>query len=200
MKKIVSILAMLIAAEAGGYANDSSSSQSFIRVPNSIWEYGKHEMEKIPASELADKGIEYLAGYPWRGDHKNSALPKEFHGFRLDLNKDGHKEYFIDIEPFGGSGGAYFIILGNISKQWSVIGDFQGAFYLLPVKNGWHPIMVISRGGAEIYAKEYFEFFAGKYRERWMQNFVWGKITKQSIVKTNADRKKVKTKSSTWGD
>jgi hypothetical protein len=179
LKKIISILAMLIAAKAGGYANDSSSSQRFIRIPNSIWEYGKHEMEKIPASELADKGIEYLAGYPWSGDHKNPALPKAFYGFRLDLNKDGRKEYFIDIEPFGGSGGAYFIILGNINKQWLVIGDFQGAFYLLPVKNGWHPIMVISRGGAEIYAKEYFEFSDGKYRERWVQNFVRGKITKR---------------------
>jgi hypothetical protein len=179
MKNIIILFLSFLSALS--YADGSADLRRFLKVSNAV-KIDIYKIKKLPE----DKGIiEVLQGYysslKFKFKDFTYLPPKFYFGYKLDLNKDGRNEYFINIPCYSGTGGHYYIIISFINNKWKIIGNSQGAFSLLKIKNGWHPIIFIGRGGNELYAKILYEFSNGKYHKKWIRIFDHGKITKKTI-------------------
>ena len=159
------------------FADSTPEAKKFLNVPDAIWSYDVHKIEEFDKTNL-DKGIfNCLAQYSsWNLDE---SPPIGFKGFKIDLNNDGQMEYFIIHPHWGGTGGPYFFILSCIKDKWTVIGEFQGWFYLLPADKKWIPVICYGRAGQTYYRKSLLRFINGKYRETEVYIFDNGKITKE---------------------
>ena len=111
----------------------------------------------------------------------DGAAPGQLRGFAFDLKHDGRKEFFISNPARSGSGGVGYMVFAEISKKWSLIGEFQGAVYALATRRGWPRLVTIGRGGAQTWSKTYSEFKDGKYKDKMIERYENGTITKEPV-------------------
>ena len=135
---------------------------------------------EIPAlSDLPKELLAELGNYDL--GKAEGGVPTNLRGFAIDLNHDGKKEYFVANPALTGSGGVGYLVFAEISKKWSLIGEFQGAIYIFPVKKGWPRLVTIGRGGAGSWSKTYSEFKDGKYKDKMIERYERGTITKEPV-------------------
>jgi hypothetical protein len=178
--KLKSIAALTMFLVSSACADPTEDEEKFLKIEGADPSYRVREMETFKKADLPAGIIELMQGYDWGS--ADGSLPATFQGYRLDLNKDGQKEYFIET-IYGGSGGPAFMVLARIRDKWSVILDFQGGFGIVPTSTEWPEIVSTSRGGGGTYAKLHFEFEVGRYRETIRESYVRGTITKKVIPK-----------------
>lgn len=182
--KLTSIAALALFLVGSVCADPTEDEAKFLKIEGADPSYRVGEMETFRKADLPAGILELMQGYDW-GSAEGS-LPATFQGYRLDLNKDGQKEYFIKT-IYGGSGGPAFMVFARIRDSWRVILDFQGGFGIVPTATQWPKIVATSRGGGGTYGKLHFEFEAGQYRETLRESYVRGLITRKVIPKAAKD-------------
>src|SRR5688572_1061348 len=135
------------------YADPNAEEQTFLTVPGAAWRYDNGVPRVFQQTDLPAQLRTELEGYDWGTDE----TPKQFHGFTLDLNKDGKKEYFIET-IYGGSGGPAYLIFTSTGKGWRLIGDYQGVIHVMRAGRGWPAFIVTGRGGGGNFSKAVHKF------------------------------------------
>ena len=162
-------------------ADPSPEAWRFLRVLDAFWTSlpaSGLRSERFEASTLPPDLLKILTKYDWGGDEHR--LPESFVGLRMDLNDDGHFEYFL-VNPVGsGTGGPNYFVFSFTPKGWEIIADFQGWFCLVRSKGKWPTIVHCSRGGDEYYSKATLEFSGERYQTVSAERFERGAITKLS--------------------
>ena len=153
---------------------------AFLAVSGSIFSSLDIKEQEFKSQELPKKLLEYLSKIYW-GD-ENAKLPDSFNGYEADLNGDGKNEYLVRTRWGNSSGPVYLALLENEGGDWSQIGNFQGDFFLFPLKDGWCPIVSILRGDCDSYVKLLQEFSGGHYRSVWRKRYADGAITKNDTA------------------
>lgn len=182
--KLTSIATVIVLLVSSVSADPNEDEERFLKIEGADPSYRVREMETFKKADFPAGILELIQEYDW--GNADGSLPATFQGYRLDLNKDGQKEYFIET-IYGGSGGPAFMVLACIRDKWSVILDFQGGFGVVPTTAEWPKIVSTSRGGGGTYAKLHFEFEAGQYRETIHEAYIRGTITRKIIPKAAKD-------------
>jgi hypothetical protein len=159
-------------------ADPNPQEQAFLTVTGAAWHYTNAIPRAFQPLELPPGLLKQLEGYDWGTNA--GGLPNEFHGFTLDLNKDGKNEYFIET-IYGGSGGPDYMIFAQTSGSWRSIGCYQGVIHVMPAESGWPQLVTTSRGGGGNYAKIYHAFRSGRYEKTLVERYERGKITREII-------------------
>jgi len=192
MKKII-IIIFLALVPMIAYADSSPEAMQFWGSPsdtkelNKIREFSPKNLDKGIVNILEGQWSIYPVGLKpprylgYEMDFDKNNRPTKYIGYQIDLNGDEKDEYLM-IVPGGGSGGPMYIIISFIDDKWRPVGWVQGWMNsLLPLKNGWQPIVSFSKSGQEHLTIIFSEFTKGKYRVRWIERFDNGKITKEKI-------------------
>ncbi|MCU0795869.1 MAG: hypothetical protein MUF31_08040 [Akkermansiaceae bacterium] len=136
--------------------------------------------EEFPSGLLAA-----MERYGWGGNkapingEMDLSVPEEVDFRIVDLNSDGNPEYFANTY-LGGTSGPSFLLFSKLGEHWKCIGESSN-FKLLPLKEGWHPIVSFGRSGS-IYFKHYYEFGEGSYHHVETDEISDGKVTKTQIA------------------
>jgi hypothetical protein len=173
MKLLFVLLGPVLSAVA--FADPSPEAEKFLAVADSAKTSLGMEEKKFARALLPESAEEILDGFDWGND---GWLPRDFHGYALDLNGDGSQEYFVKTSG-GGSGGPAYILVGKYRDRggWKTLCDFQGVFHVLKAEEkSWPKLVAISKGGGGNFCKRHFEFENGAYVETLRENFRNGKI------------------------
>ena len=174
---VAAALCLVSAILPSARADPSSSEKAFLTIPDGqrITPNGENPLLTDPPKDLLVELSNYNFG------KANGAAPGQLHGFAFDLKHDGRKEFFVSNPAQSGSGGVGYMVFAEISKKWSLIGEFQGAIYALPTRKGWPRLVTIGRGGAESWSKTYSEFKDGKYKDKMIERYERGTVTKEPV-------------------
>jgi len=178
MSNIRHLLLVLILVGTS-YADPNTEEAAFLAVPGAAWRYSNTVPRVFQRAELPAELLKKLHGYDWGTEDER--LPKEFHGFTLDLNKDGKSEYFIET-IYGGSGGPAYMIFSPTANGWRVIGGYQGILHVMADGTGWPALVTTARGGGGNYSKTFHQFRNEKYTETNSERYERGKITKRALA------------------
>ena len=154
-------------------ADPSPAAEKFLQVEGSEKYYRGTDETRFERADLPEEVTSLLGKQHWKED---GSIPEAFHGYKIDLNKDGSPEYFIETIG-GGSGGPAFLVIGQVEGQWKALFDFQGGFHVLKAEEkSWPKVIAISKGGGGNFCKQRFEFEKGVYVEALRENFKDGKV------------------------
>jgi hypothetical protein len=179
VKSFIHVLA-IVAFSSPVLADPNEDEQRFLTIEGADKSFYGRDEQKFKKADLPPAFVAILDGLDW--GTANGASPDSFVGYALDLNRDGKNEYFIET-IYGGSGGPAFVVLAETGKKWRTIMDFQGAFHIIPVKDGWPRIVTTGRGGGGTFSKMNHHYEGTAYRATSLERYTRGVITKEIMPK-----------------
>lgn len=147
-----------------------------LKVPDAV-EVPREE-KKLAKAEMPKGLYEAMSEFDWGGG--TGEIPDQVTCIIVDLNSDKKPEYFA-LTQMGGSGGPLYLIFTQVDGAWKNMGD-AGNFCLLPLKNGWHPLVSFGRSGP-YYFKHFYEYKDGCYQHTETHEILDGKVTQTKIEK-----------------
>ena len=172
---------MAVALSSAVRADPNEDEQRFLTIEGADKSFYGRDEQKFKKADLPAGVVAILDRQDW--GTANGASPDSFVGYHLDLNKDGNKEYFIET-IYGGSGGPAFLVLAESDKKWRSILDFQGAFHIIPLKDGWPRIVTTGRGGGGNFSKVVHQYEGTAYRATMLERYVRGVVTQTVLPVT----------------
>ena len=100
-------------------ADPTEDEERFLKIEGADPSYRVREMETFKKSDFPAGIIDLIQGYDWGS--ADGSLPARFQGYRLDLNKDGQKEYFIET--------IYGVALADQPAWFSHVSETNGVSF-----------------------------------------------------------------------
>lgn len=98
-------------------------------------------------------------------------LPERLEISEVELNGDDHREIFIGIPHYSGTGGTAFMILSPTDEGFRYVGSVFGfGFEFLTPLNGWMQIKGYSRGGGGHHTRYLSQFGDSGYEDVRIEN------------------------------